>query len=425
LTMLANAPIMLMLSVFTMLLYHTFIVAHSIHLSYESALNRSASGALSIGSPLAGFNGVASISPTQSEANLGDSSPLPRANSWRAGQLLTPSPTWSSQRRRCIPQVPFWVVLCGRHHSSIKLFMIALNMVLWISFVASMVVDSGYLFTVEFPRRHHALAADLLELPIIATAVVISVCFLVSGTKLLMKLRNLRHMLRFERQHEQGSLDATTDMPDESSTPCTVHELDRSCQSVDALSNGSSMHTGGAIVRLSPTQTSPDNGSVAKSPAVGVQDVARLNSTASPCTSVCPGARTSRLSYRTRSRVTFSTLTASLTLVYDEPSVVYPGVYPVICGVKRMLIVIIVCLGAFLFRATIITLIVCGTQAELPRRMWLPYLLVSEVLPYALLLFFYIIPGCQALYLGSGGCCGWRRRTEPGMHSASERCERC
>merc|ERR1712196_231564 len=76
-----------------------------------------------------------------------------------------------------------------------------------------------------------------------------------------------------------------------------------------------------------------------------------------------------------------------------------------------MLIVVSTCTGAFVFRAGIILycLITRGTtmqkhEAMFPRMMWMPYLLISEVAPYSLLLLFYFIPGCQAIHVGASSC---------------------
>merc|ERR1719456_1196023 len=49
---LANTPLMLMFTIFTMLLYHTFVVVHSIHLSYDQ--NATIPQVLSSGSVPAG-----------------------------------------------------------------------------------------------------------------------------------------------------------------------------------------------------------------------------------------------------------------------------------------------------------------------------------------------------------------------------------
>merc|ERR1719353_1943820 len=105
------------------------------------------------------------------------------------------------------------------------------------------------------------------------------------------------------------------------------------------------------------------------------------------------------------SRVTWSTMTASLALVHDEQSA---SVRPVVSGVKRMLIIVCTVIGAFFFRASVILYCLVSTDKHLfPRRLWLPYLAVSEILPYALLLLFYFTPGVQAIYIGRRRCfCG-------------------
>jgi len=108
-------------------------------------------------------------------------------------------------------------------------------------------------------------------------------------------------------------------------------------------------------------------------------------------------SRVSGASIRCRSsRVSLSSVTASF-INFDEPILTLTGVKLLISGVRRMLVVVGVCITAFLFRALFLMYLAMRASTVFPRRIWLPYLLISEVVPYAVLLIFYLLPGLQAV----------------------------
>ncbi|CAE8628845.1 unnamed protein product [Polarella glacialis] len=79
--------------------------------------------------------------------------------------------------------------------------------------------------------------------------------------------------------------------------------------------------------------------------------------------------------------------------MYTRPS---PDVEPVLSSVRRILAVVAVCMAAFLFRAGCL-LYLCWRQEEYwPSGMVLPYYVFSEVIPAALLLLLYLLPGLEA-----------------------------
>merc|ERR1711874_774787 len=63
---------------------------------------------------------------------------------------------------------------------------------------------------------------------------------------------------------------------------------------------------------------------------------------------------------------------------------------------RRMLIVVLTCMLAFLFRACAITYVFVQTDWRWPPDLFFVYMTVSEVAPYAIVLLLYFIPGLQA-----------------------------
>jgi len=585
--LLANTPLLLMFTIFTMLLYHTFIVVHSIHLSYEPVLSRMPSA----GSRVTATSASA-FSPLMPRSLL-HSLPEPQATRSSWGQSA--ASTFRSLRR-C--DLPFWIFLCGRPYSSIKLLMIALNVVMWtlfLSFLGLLIFDARE--KVNFPNS----VDYLLEIPAMTFALLISLCFIASGTKLLLKLRVLRKILAAEDaaaeakalgntiegsgsdcvdgddlgpmvsvvlstfappsldaslvaqgfrsapqlgtsqgspqsvpvdafQHREsrpflwfsshlslpvdaiqhrGSIDSATHKSGESSHRFSSHlslpeeavqrrsskdsaprrestdssqrynshqslpgdavqhrgstdsahkdSLDTSQRSVGTLlmpsleevplpseahlsakagdeSNSTRRLTQDSdVVGWNSMQSVPDMspGGTSSiplprpSPSFGNNRVSVMSAN-SQVTSGNPSgwrrdsSRGGGHSIRTmRSSVRFSTMTASLAMIYDEPDIAMPSVIPVMSGVKRMLIVVCTCVGAFFFRAGLILYCLATTFGVFPRKWWLPYLTISEAAPYALLLLFYFIPGCQAIAAGTG-CCGHDRRLGSSMAEGDE-----
>ncbi|CAE8607150.1 unnamed protein product, partial [Polarella glacialis] len=90
---------------------------------------------------------------------------------------------------------------------------------------------------------------------------------------------------------------------------------------------------------------------------------------------------------------TFGRLSELSLDIYTRPS---PDVEPVLSSVRRILAVVAVCMAAFLFRAGCL-LYLCWRQEEYwPSGMVLPYYVFSEVIPAALLLLLYLLPGLEA-----------------------------
>merc|ERR1712039_901890 len=88
----------------------------------------------------------------------------------------------------------------------------------------------------------------------------------------------------------------------------------------------------------------------------------------------------------------------------------------VVVHVKRILIVVFVCVGAFLFRAGFIFYLfnVVGSFSW-PLRFMVPYYALSEIVPILLLLIMYVLPYFEA----TCGACGMRARVIPPSPPAS------
>eukprot|EP00929_Paragymnodinium_shiwhaense_P029829 TRINITY_DN17028_c0_g1_i1.p1 TRINITY_DN17028_c0_g1~~TRINITY_DN17028_c0_g1_i1.p1 ORF type:complete len:672 (-),score=109.33 TRINITY_DN17028_c0_g1_i1:264-2279(-) len=78
-----------------------------------------------------------------------------------------------------------------------------------------------------------------------------------------------------------------------------------------------------------------------------------------------------------------------------------PAVEPVLSGLRRMQAVISICVLAFVVRASCLVYVAVGRppgkQLTWPDGLFLPYMIISEVLPYFVLLLLYLIPGVHAL----------------------------
>lgn len=355
---------------------------------------------------------------------------------------------------RCPPHLPFWVVICGRPYSSIKLLLITLNTVIWsmwLAFLAALVVDAR----ISLGHAFKHLAVYLLDVVAVSAALIISVCFIGSGIQLICKLKDLRRLLDVAEAYNarlagaalrdsNGGLGSECDSNDVAH-PMAVVVLSAPSGLEESTFAPDSSHPSGSP--FPSRQISPDSllragrGSSGRqaeeetfrwNSSVDFNQISRPSSLAGDISSIPrPLSYTSssvgrgsrslamRSSYRaTQSRVSCSTITASLALVYDEASVSAPSVDYVISGVRRMLAVVITCVAAFFFRAAVILYCLVTTLNLLDRRMWLPYLLISEVVPYGLLLLFYFIPGCQAIGQGVGNL----RHPSPSMTSADESC---
>merc|ERR1711920_1091885 len=84
-----------------------------------------------------------------------------------------------------------------------------------------------------------------------------------------------------------------------------------------------------------------------------------------------------------------------------------PNVTPVLSMVKRILIIVAVCMLAFLYRAVCIVYLFQWKDMKWPDGFLLPYYIFSEVVPIALLLFLYLLPGLEAIW----HCCVSGRRS--------------
>lgn len=104
-------------------------------------------------------------------------------------------------------------------------------------------------------------------------------------------------------------------------------------------------------------------------------------------------ARTSTVTVKSASSVSATSVGGGP----DEISNAIPSVETVLSGVRRMLLVVFSCVVAFLWRAGIITYVWVRCRFEWPGHLFLQYLLFSEVIPVAMLLILYLLPGVHAI----------------------------
>lgn len=414
---LANAPIMIMFTIFTMLLYHTFIVVHSIHLSYEPIFAQSRPGVqhpncispeISLqahGAPLRQHSS-SQMAPPCDAAQSGS----PRLTLPPASSLQVHSP--NRQRGLCKMRCRFWVMLWGRPHSTVKMAMILLNTVMWLLFVLVLLLDSNAVFPVDV--RHAPTRLDivvyLLELPSVVFASLISICFSVSGAKLYKRLRDLRRILEHEALDASAPSDAEPQLQS-SSLASPLRDGNDASSAVIVMGSVASdgrlayEHGGtGSGYHLHSEVGIPTSATFAASVRYSVSSsAAHAEATRSRISERGSGAS---IRHRSYSRMSLSSVTASFMNV-DEPILTLAGVKLLISGVRRMLVVVGVCVTAFLYRALFLVYLALSASTVFPRRIWLPYLMFSEVVPYAVLLIFYLLPGLQAVCAKS--CLAGRR----------------
>eukprot|EP00931_Biecheleriopsis_adriatica_P050149 TRINITY_DN29020_c0_g2_i1.p1 TRINITY_DN29020_c0_g2~~TRINITY_DN29020_c0_g2_i1.p1 ORF type:complete len:465 (+),score=99.93 TRINITY_DN29020_c0_g2_i1:40-1434(+) len=213
-------------------------------------------------------------------------------------------------------------------------------------------------------NRLSLLLTAAVETPLFVVCAATGICLLAAALQLLWRLRRLKQMLRDNAV--VAALHAAGEAPPEEG------RLD-----FNASISSVSIEDTAALQGAASTEGS-------KAPEAPVQTSARprIQSTPSVADS-CSRSAPHRSS---------SVLTASD--VYAQPGL--PQVEPVLGSVKRILAVTTACMAAFLFRAACLLYLCCTCQQYWPEPLILPYYIVSEAAPAALLLLLYLLPGLEA-----------------------------
>jgi len=207
--------------------------------------------------------------------------------------------------------------------------------------------------------------ACTLEMPFFCMSLITGACFLVASVILLRRLRRLQRLLHSsldEDSRERGSAAALPARRNGNST----------------LASGT---TSGCYAEAPPMAPG--------APVFG-----------SPCIIDEAGAR----STGTPASATRSLRVANQPSAFSLNSAATPDVSPVLSCLRRILIVVSICMAAFLYRAVCIFLILLRWKNPVwPAGMMMPYYLISEVMPVSVLLFLYLLPGLEALCFACGG----------------------
>jgi len=339
LNFLASAPTMTMFTIFSFLFYDTMKVLRSIRLTYVTAL--------------------------QDEGRR-----------------------YRMSSCRCLP---FWVILCGRTFSPLKLLLIALNILVWILFVLALATEKMNQGTFTI------MTISCIQIPSVVIALLMGVGFLYFGLIVIDDLHRLSTQpadvdqtatATVAEQEGIATLRSTTLYTPRPTTPRRSAPLPVPQNSVSE----------GGPTCLERRITPPEGTDSSRSswlraswfrpswPKLKVDafvvDWSSMRTTLPPPSSADAGE-------------------------VDDGSLVIlgaPQVELVVRGLKLVLFVMFFCVLSFLLRAIAICVYIAD-GSKFQGSLWLPYLLFVELLPECICLVFYLLPGVEALCRGSGLMC--------------------
>lgn len=387
---LGSVPLAVSCTVFAMLIYHVSVVVRSIHLAFEPAMR---------------------------------------------GQCSPSTPRWN-----VLPCFRFWFVMCGRPRSTLWWCFILFNGLLWglyfVAYTGSSMCKtcSEWLFTY------------LLLLPSILAGLLISMGALVSALVLFRDLRSLRQAPNVHGNAAVSASTLTNVSTVVSTSPAALAAAAASPAAAGATlapavsaSTGSSSagdaakppRSSSSVHQGAGSATGPGRG-FGQSPSqlahVGTeQPVATVlsgetsqskrHSSSAPLgwnaqdddtPESFPSAQGSgsqplvkRQPARPRSSDARSVDTPasgfqSGTFGDDRSALALPSLGPVLSCLRRMLVVVVTCVLAFLFRACVIAWMMIEAHWRWPPQLFLLYMTIAELWPYTVVLVLYWIPGIYA-----------------------------
>lgn len=240
---------------------------------------------------------------------------------------------------------------------------------LWVLFLAGYVAT---LMVKEDDGKHLSLALTaLVEAPIFVVCSFTGLGLLAFAVQLLRRLRRLRLMLRNEQV--LAALRAGV----QAEAARTFQSSEGSTEEVFASQSLSTVDAGHAV-------GSTLSGSAWRESFRGVG--ASVNETETEKESEAPAVQASPGRCSRSHPSSFS----------SDSDTAVPRVELVLGSVSRVLAVVTACVAAFLFRAACILYLVWNDKQYWPCGLLLPYYLVSEVAPAALLILLYLMPGIEA-----------------------------
>mmetsp|Transcript_5370 Transcript_5370/g.9583 ORF Transcript_5370/g.9583 Transcript_5370/m.9583 type:complete len:466 (+) Transcript_5370:31-1428(+) len=254
-----------------------------------------------------------------------------------------------------------------------KCFMILAAAMLWVLFIVGYVAT---LLVQDDDKQHVSIALTaLVEAPIFVVCTLTGLGLFASAVQLLRRLRRLKLTLRNEQ---------------------VIAALRAGVQDVPQLMSQSS--DGSVLTRATAEVSESSGGSLAETPAVWPSKPSRNEASAR-----CSGVMSDLDS-------TDDQAVASVPVSGSHDSFTSPTsteVDAVLGSVFRVWAVVTSCVAAFLFRSSCILYLVCAGLQFWPCALLLPYYLVSEVAPAALLILLYLLPGIEA------ACAVWSYHPEP------------
>jgi len=423
--LLGAAPMMISTTVFMLLLYHVLIVLHSIQLVYEPLL-RGCERSLS-------FIDVRQVSP-------------------RMGV---------HDERCCHLRCSFWFIMLGRPHSTCKWLVAMLIAGMWVLFAIAFLVDSVhgdsrrwfdvFLAALELPSIVMAfligscfvvsgvlLLRRLQQLQTLLEAAgadierndeAVQVTFIGPGSML-----SERPSPRMSGIHgsisPSGVFDSGSTMDPsgfsrsvtEGAQPCCqaqgsaecscsrpgdVHSQEWTSSVVEIIfSEGMPLTPAGAAATGGSSHIRSFSGIIprgASSPSASVLQPQSRRSLISLHGSQVSTPTPHRLTQASRATVTSTksatTTASSVAAPADEVITSIPKVETVCNGVRRMLAVVMACVVAFLWRGVVLCYVWRWRKLRWPGDLFLWYIVFSEVVPIAMLLILYLLPGLNAICL--------------------------
>lgn len=343
-------PLIMFLSIFLVLLYHVTTVLHSINLAYESTLR--------------------SLAP---------------------GHNLPESPRIST---RC--------VYCQGIHflGTFRWVLIIVNAAMWL------LVIVGYVVNFKWGDKHMwgNLFSDMIQVPVFAICAITGTCFLIVSIQLLRRLVRLQKVTQDGRGEDAETSRAVAQVRGAfgEGVSAIPNSLVSPRSSLKAGTSGDPSPPVSLVLQdvagagKAPRASEQSSGTTAPEQKTtpthsALVNSSRFQSRANRESRVSIRSSVSWASERWSSRS--SPIPSS-----DLLSLAPPNVAPVVSMVRRILIIVSVCMLSFLYRAACIMYLFQWHNDTWPAGLLVPYYLFSEVMPVILLLFLYLLPGLEAIW---------------------------